>query len=70
MKRMVVKADTDKSCVKASTDRSSARAVYKKVSELVDAIDEMPNDLYEECGLSNLYQELLDTLQDMYSYTR
>ena len=51
-----------------NTNKEILGNIYRKSRELLGLIEDMPNDLFDECDMNPLYQELLDVIQSSNFY--
>ena len=61
MKRVVIKASQN-------SNKQILGEIYKKSRELLNLIEDMPNDLFDESDIKPLYDELLDVIQSSNFY--
>ena len=67
MKR-VINSMTKKDVFRDSTRKVIVKDIYNKANDLVDLIDRLSDEDYQELELKGLYNEALDAIQTLYKY--
>lgn len=70
MKRIVKATATqwDIDRVRKEREQAQINEVYEGIKRLVADIEDLPNSIYDKMYLSELYKELLNSIQDNYKY--
>lgn len=69
MKRYIrVEASSKQDTFREATDQRYLNEIYMSLNSLIDALNGLSTDKFNEIGLDRFYKTVLDKYQDMYKY--
>lgn len=65
-----IQSVTKSDVFRQSADQANLNTIYRSLRELIDAMNGLSNEKFDELGLVDFYKEVIDWHQDLYKYYR